>query len=186
MRSRDHLSNARDLGTRQTRHESRQSHVFTSSPQPRKEMPILTPSYLPHPPTLSSHSPFCASSKATCLGAPGSQVPTPPTSPEQDAVTQRSDAPPKRERALKIPSVKLEVPSIQENMAATLAIALLGHVLFLKSQVPLCVTPSSLLLSHGLLNIWAFFTSFHSAPLRSWGAFPVERPHRVRPGSART
>ena len=119
-------------------------------------MPILTPSFLPHPPGLSSHSP---SSKATCLRAPGSQVPTPPTSPEQDAVTQRSDPPPKRECALKIPSVNLEVPSIQENMAASLAIALLGHVLFLKSQVPLCVAPSfSLLLcfflSHHLLNIW--------------------------------
>ena len=110
--------------------------------QPRKEMPILTPSYLPHPPGLSSHSP---SSKATCLRAPGSQVPTPPTSPEQDAVTQRSDPPPKRECALKIPSVSLEVHSIQDNMAASLAIALLGHVLFLKSQVPLCVAPSFLL-----------------------------------------
>ena len=125
-------------------------------------MPILTPSYLPHHPGLSSASRFCASSKATCLDAPvsGLQVPTPPTSPEQDAVTQRSNAPPKRERALKIPSVKLEVPSIQENMAATLAIALLGHVLFLKSQVPLCVAPSSLLLSHSLLNIWPFSLHF--------------------------
>jgi len=149
-------------------------------------MPILTPSYLPHPPGLSSASRFCAS-KATCLDASGSQVPTPPTSPEQDAVTQRSDAPPKRERALKIPSVKLEVPSIQENMATTLAIALLGHIIFLKSQVPLCVKPSFLLLSHSLqLNIWPFSLCFHSAPLRSWGAFPVERPHRVWPGSART
>jgi len=151
-------------------------------------MPILTPSFLPHPPGLSSHSP---SSKATCLRAPGSQVPTPPTSPEQDAVTQRSDPPPKRECALKIPSVNLEVPSIQENMAASLAIALLGHVLFLKSQVPLCVAPSFLLLLCFFFVAWpaehlASSLHFHSAPLRSWDAFPVERPHRVRPGSART
>ena len=62
-----------------------------------------------------------------------------------------------------MPSVKLEVHSIQENMAASLAIAFLGHVLFLKSQVPLCVAPSFLLLlffSHGLLNIWPFLFNF--------------------------
>ena len=35
--------------------------------------------------------------------------------------------------------MKLEVPAIQDDMAASLAVTLLGHVLFLKSQVPLCV-----------------------------------------------
>ncbi len=43
-----------------------------------------------------------------------------------------------RKRALKIPSLKLDIPTIQDDMAASLAVALLGHVLFLKSQVPLC------------------------------------------------
>jgi hypothetical protein len=43
--------------------------------------------------------------------------------------------------------VKLDVPAIQEDMAASLAVALLGHVLFLKSQVPLCVVPSFIILS---------------------------------------
>jgi len=106
-------------------------------------MPILTPSYLPPSSVIGSPSPSCASSNVACLSAPSPQVPTPPTSPERDVVTQRSDVPPKRERVLKIPSVKLEVPAIHENMAASLAVALLGHVLFLKGQVPLCVAPSA-------------------------------------------
>ena len=143
----------------------------TSLPQPREEMPILTPSYLPHPPGLSPPSPFRASSKATCLAAPSSQAPTPPTSPKQDAVTQRSDAPPpKRERSLKILSVKLDLPSIQDNMAASLAIALLGHVLFSRVRSPCvscCARPRFYCFlfffwSHGLLQtcLLTFFSPF--------------------------
>ena len=54
-------------------------------------------------------------------------------------VTQHVDGSSQRERVLRIPFMKLEVPAIQDDMAASLAVTLLGHVLFLKSQVPLCV-----------------------------------------------
>jgi hypothetical protein len=136
-------------------------------------MPILTPSYLPPPATTAFPSPSCTSSNGTCPGlGPGAATrpctrltPT-PTSPEQEAVTQRLDVPLTRKRTLKIPLVKLETPSIQEDMAATLAVALLGHVLFLKSQVPLCAAP--LLIPHGLLNNQlSFFLPLHLVPLHS-------------------
>jgi hypothetical protein len=95
-------------------------------------MPTLTPSYLPPPAFSAFPSPPCASSNGTRFSA------TTPTSPKQDAVTQRPDKPSVIKRALKVPFVKLDTPTIQEDMAASLAAALLGHVLFLKSQVPLC------------------------------------------------
>ncbi|KAI9512756.1 hypothetical protein F5148DRAFT_973137 [Russula earlei] len=100
-------------------------------------MPILTPSHLPPPPVIASISPS-ASSNVTYTSGEVSRISTPPTSPEQDALTERLDTPPKRERerVLKIPSVQLEMLAIHDDMAASLAVALLGHVLFLKSQVP--------------------------------------------------
>jgi hypothetical protein len=150
-------------------------------------MPILTPSYLPPPPGLGSPSHSCASSNATCLSAPRSQPPSPPTSPEQDAVSQRSDIPLKQEHALKIPFIKLDVPAIQDDMAASLAVALLGHVLFLKSQVPLCVAP--LILSYNQLIPLANFNFFqvllHSSDA-SLAHHPHPHPYRARPRNART
>ncbi|KAH9963273.1 hypothetical protein BC827DRAFT_158629 [Russula dissimulans] len=95
------------------------------------------PSYHPLPPVVASPH---ASSNLPYQSAASSRVSTPPTSPEQDVVVQQSDVPSKRDRALKIPCVTLEMPAIREDMAATLAVALLGHVLFLKSQVPFPVT----------------------------------------------
>jgi hypothetical protein len=112
----------------------------------RKEMPTLTPSYLPPPAISAFPSPPCASSNGTRFSA------ITPTSPKQDAVTQRSDVPSVRKRALKVPFVKLDTPTIQEDMAASLAVALLGHVLFLKSQVPLCAASLIIKMSHDLLN----------------------------------
>ena len=107
------------------------SLVLTNKVGFRKEMPTLTPSYLPPPAVSTFPSPPCASSNGTRFSA------TMPTSPKH-AVSQRSDMPSVRKRALKVPFVKLDTPTIQEDMAASLAVALLGHVLFLKSQVPLC------------------------------------------------
>ena len=109
-------------------------------------MPTLTPSYLP-PPAFSAFpsSSNGASSDGTHFSA------TIPTSTKQDAVTKRSDMPPARKRVLKVPFVKLDTPTIQDDMAASLAVALLGHVLFLKSQVPLCAA-SFIEMSHDLLN----------------------------------
>jgi hypothetical protein len=74
------------------------------------------------------------------------------------------DVPLARKRTLKIPFVKLETPAIKEDMAASLAIALLGHVLFLKSQVPLCAAP--LLIPHGLLSN-QLSSPLHLVPLHS-------------------
>ena len=47
---------------------------------------------------------------------------------------------------LNVPTVVLDTPAVSHTMAAALALALLGHTLFLKNQVPLCV-PYSLLLT---------------------------------------
>ncbi|KAH9180065.1 hypothetical protein EDB89DRAFT_1841773 [Lactarius sanguifluus] len=99
-------------------------------------MPALTPSFLPPLPTVSaSHSIYSFSSKVASFCA-DSQKPIPPILPEHDTGTQRVDVSLKCERVPRMPSMKLEVPAIQEDMAASLAVALLGHVLFLKSQVP--------------------------------------------------
>jgi hypothetical protein len=95
-------------------------------------MPTLTPSYLPPPAFSAFPSPPCASSNGTLSST------NPNTTAEQDAVVQRSDIQAARKNALKVPFVKLDIPTIQEDMAASLAVAVLGHVLFLKSQVPLC------------------------------------------------
>jgi hypothetical protein len=100
-------------------------------------MPTLTPSYLPPPATTAFPSPPCTFSNGTCPSGATRPLHT-PTSPEQEVVAHRLDVPLARKRTLKIPFVKLETPAIQEDMAASLAVALLGHVLFLKSQVPLC------------------------------------------------
>ena len=108
-------------------------------------MPTLTPSYLPPPAISSFPSLLCASSNGTHFNT------TTPTSPKQDAVTQRPDMPSTRKRALKVPFVKLDTPTIQEDMAASLAAALLGHVLFLKSQVPLCAA-SLIRMSHTVIG----------------------------------
>ena|ERR1700761_819253 len=104
-------------------------------------MPALTPSFLPPSPTVATFSSTpLSSSKVTSFGA-DSQKSKPPISPQHDTVTQRVDESSQRERLLRVPFMKLELPAIQEEMAASLAVALLGHVLFLKSQVPLCVVP---------------------------------------------
>jgi hypothetical protein len=107
-------------------------------------MPTLTPSYLPPPAFSAIPSPHRASSNGASKGASkgassnGTHFSaTIPTSPKQDAVTKRQDIPSARKRVLKVPFVKLDTPTIQDDMAASLAVALLGHVLFLKSQVPL-------------------------------------------------
>ena len=124
----------------------------------RKEMPTLTPSYLPPPAFSDLPSPPYASSNGTRFSA------TKFNSPKQDTAGQRSDMPPMSKRVLKVPFVKLDTPTIQEDMAASLAVALLGHVLFLKSQVPLCAA-SFIKKSHNLLNY--FPTALILVPLPS-------------------
>jgi hypothetical protein len=103
--------------------------VLPNKPAQKKKMPALTPSFLPPP--------LAAASPSACFSA-DSQKSIPP---KRDTVAQLVDVSlkPERERVLRVPFMKLEVPAIQEDVAASLAVALLGHVLFLKSQVPLCV-----------------------------------------------
>ena len=122
--------------TETTQHEpSNRRFYFNQKHRSRKEMPFLTPSYLPPPATTNFPSPSCATSNGTCPSAANSLGT--PILPEQDPVVQRSDVPLVKKRTLKISFVELETPAIREDMAASLAVALLGHVLFLKSQVPL-------------------------------------------------
>ncbi|KAI0254188.1 hypothetical protein BJV78DRAFT_1185990, partial [Lactifluus subvellereus] len=120
---------------RGTRHELSSPQLSTRATITGIEMPTLAPSCLPPNPPIASPSPFFASSKVTRPSAQ-SQMSIAPTSPERGSVAQRLDVPLKRERELKIPFMKLETPAIQEDMAASLAVTLLGHILFLKSQVP--------------------------------------------------
>ncbi|CCM04750.1 uncharacterized protein FIBRA_06940 [Fibroporia radiculosa] len=72
-----------------------------------------------------------------------SAVPPPTSSPPRPTTTPTSttNAPSAYEQEhrlalLKIPSVILSTPAISHTMAAALALSLLGHVLFLKSQIP--------------------------------------------------
>jgi hypothetical protein len=127
-------------------------------------MPTLAPSYLPPSPPIPSPSLSFSSSRVTSPSDQSHMSIAPTTSPERDAVAQRLSVPLERERELKILFMKLEMPVIQEDMAASLAVALLGHVLFLKSQIPLCVAPLSLLhsLPHSLPSPLLYL-----APLRS-------------------
>ncbi|KAH9978150.1 hypothetical protein BGW80DRAFT_1286061 [Lactifluus volemus] len=98
-------------------------------------MPTLTPSYLPpSPPKTSPSSPFPSLKAGHPSDRPEMSLAS--TSIERDADGQRLNVPLKRERELNIPSMRLDMPVISEDMAASLAVALLGHVLFLKSQVP--------------------------------------------------
>jgi hypothetical protein len=97
-------------------------------------------------------------------------MPIASTSFEQDADGQQLDVPLKRERELNIPSMKLEMPVISEDMAASLAVALLGHVLFLKSQVPLYVAP--LFFYHSLSHIFPPTPVALSSPVAQLGRVP--------------
>ena len=55
------------------------------------------------------------------------------------------------EDELGVPTVKLDAHAITDVLAARLAICLLGHVLYLKSQVPLCVVLTA------RLQVWMMF-----------------------------
>ena len=105
----------------------------------RMETPALTLSFLPRPPAVATFSSASSSSKVTSFGA-DSQKSKPL---QRDMVTQHVDGSSQRECVLWVLSMKFELPRIQEDMATSLAITLLGHDLFLKSQVPACYELSS-------------------------------------------
>jgi hypothetical protein len=58
---------------------------------------------------------------------------------EPSAMPHSLDVPPPPTSRSRIPRVKLEQPSITPIMAGHLASSLIGHILFLKNQIPLCV-----------------------------------------------
>ncbi|KAI0059340.1 hypothetical protein BV25DRAFT_1829129 [Artomyces pyxidatus] len=105
-------------------------------------MSFKTPATLPPAASFTaSPSPSIASSIFTSRGSM-STVSTAPTSPERGQ-TQSKEASPQKDpthpltrRNLTIPAVALDAPTISDDMAASMAVSLLGHVLFLKSQVP--------------------------------------------------
>ena len=74
---------------------------------------------------------------------PGSGNPKPNTSTNTNALNP----------ATSIPIVRLDVDAVSDVLAAGLAAALVGHVLFLKGQVPLCVQSLRFFSECGLL-IW--------------------------------
>jgi hypothetical protein len=59
-----------------------------------------------------------------------------PPKETEDAYTNRQPAP-MPAPPTKIPSITLDADLVTDSMAARLCISLIGHVLFLKSQVPL-------------------------------------------------
>ena len=64
---------------------------------------------------------------------PPSEIPSDPD-PNPEKLNLNSTA-----AASLVPVVRLDVDAVSDLLAAGLATALVGHVLFLKSQVPLCV-----------------------------------------------
>lgn len=65
----------------------------------------------------------------------------PEEKPEEDNGTNNSNESPQPvENTSQLPIVVLEVDYITDTVAARLATSLLGHVLFLKNQIPLSVT----------------------------------------------
>ncbi|KAA1478649.1 hypothetical protein DENSPDRAFT_788248 [Dentipellis sp. KUC8613] len=69
---------------------------------------------------------------------------TAPTSPEREKPKGADNGEKKLDtRVLTIPAVRLDAKHISDEMAARLSVSLLGHVLFLKSQVPFPVVQLS-------------------------------------------
>ncbi|KAK0490243.1 hypothetical protein IW261DRAFT_1353316 [Armillaria novae-zelandiae] len=83
-------------------------------------MPLLTPSLSP----LDVDLPVSASNEQPIINVTALEQ-----SRSKDTVVEES----------RIPSVQLEMDSITDTLAASMACSLLGHVLFLKNQVPLPV-----------------------------------------------
>ena len=97
---------------------------------------ILVPSATPPPPPSSSLS-FTNCSHTQNM--PASAVAQTGTSPAARVDTTSKEQQVVRAVNLKIPTVTLDAQVVTHPMAAALSTSLLGHVLFLKSQIPLYV-----------------------------------------------
>lgn len=96
-------------------------------------MPALVPSFLPPPP---NHPLLKANGKSQHRSTTKTPEFPHDTQSEQKNIQVPSTA---SEICLTIPEVRLPVASISDEMAAAMAAGLLGHVLFLKNQIPLYV-----------------------------------------------
>ncbi|TFY61453.1 hypothetical protein EVG20_g7051 [Dentipellis fragilis] len=106
-------------------------------------MSVLAPALAP--PISLSDSTSTASSIATSTSRSSmSPASTAPTSPVREKHEGEENGERKLDtRMLTIPTVRLDAKHISEEMAARLSVSLLGHVLFLKSQVPFPVVQLS-------------------------------------------
>ncbi|VDB95406.1 unnamed protein product [Peniophora sp. CBMAI 1063] len=108
-------------------------------------MPVLVPSFLPPPPALpSATSAISATQNPPTTSAPSlsaSNSPAPasmssqPQPSSQSTVLSTSET--KAEEELNVPVVTLSQPALEPELVAALASSMLGHVLFLKGQIPL-------------------------------------------------
>ncbi|KZV73635.1 hypothetical protein PENSPDRAFT_750036 [Peniophora sp. CONT] len=100
-------------------------------------MPVLVPSFLPPPPAstvlATNKQPVLneqSSSSSSTL--PASGQPQPLAQPISDSATADNDT-----LEASVPAVTLSQSTIEPELAAALASSMLGHVLFLKGQVPM-------------------------------------------------
>lgn len=109
-------------------------------------MPLVAPSFrlhdLPDPthPTPEVLTPASGPNVQTVSNPSAKDqpyMPPPPTAQTTETIKPISSSKPSMSG--KVPFVSLEVEVITDAMAAMLAMSLLGHVLFLKNQVPLSV-----------------------------------------------
>ncbi|KAH9916820.1 uncharacterized protein B0H18DRAFT_1037342 [Fomitopsis serialis] len=107
---------------------------------------ILTPSMAP-PPAFNSATPSAHGTRPAVVQPPLTQASA--KAPVRKEDPQCSDA---SLSHLKIPYVLLDASVVTHTMAARLAMSLLGHILFLKSQIPLCAHSVSFLFRDAYLR----------------------------------
>ncbi|KAI0915555.1 hypothetical protein AcV5_003741 [Taiwanofungus camphoratus] len=97
---------------------------------------ILAPTVAP-PSSFPINSPGPHTTLKTARTVPPHvSVPPSTTAPVKNTDDNRTASQNDALSRLKIPAVVLDTPTISHSMAATVALSLLGHILFLKSQVP--------------------------------------------------
>lgn len=97
--------------------------VYPISSGTSTTMPVLVPSMSPPSPGLPKAQ----------ASSPAATIPSESVDQSKDT---KSDAP---ETFSTVSRISLDLENISDRIASDLAVSLVGHVLFLKSQVPLCV-----------------------------------------------
>ena len=104
---------------------------------------ILTPATAPPPLQATSKLPLPSSSVGfTSVSCPPLPIPTSKNETTKDSEKLDEDEEKGKNflQRLTIPTVVLDTPTVSHTMAAALSLSLLGHTLYLKNQVPLCVS----------------------------------------------